>query len=38
MNRYHVHRGLDKRIFRRTALRTRAVNVYGYPARGGIRF
>lgn len=38
MNRYRVSHVLDKRIFRRTALRTRAVNVYGYPARGGIRF
>lgn len=38
MARYRTNKRIDSKIFRRTAMRTRAVNVYGYPARGGIRF
>ena len=35
--RKRLSRGLDKHIFKRTAVRTKKVNVEPYVSRGGIR-
>lgn len=37
MKRYRTNRLKDKKIFKRTALQTRAANVMGVVSRGGIR-
>lgn len=37
MKRKKLSRGLDKHIFKRTAIRTKKVNVAPITARGGIR-
>lgn len=35
--RYARHTGTDKRVFKKTAERTKSVNLYPTTARGGIR-
>lgn len=38
MSRNHVNKNVDKAVFRRTARRTKAVNLGVLNMRGGIRF
>lgn len=37
MSRSKMSAGLDKHIFKRTAVRTKKVNIVPYVSRGGIR-
>lgn len=32
-----MKKGTDKKVFRRTATKTRAINIYGFNSRGGLR-